>query len=73
MHSSVDVCPRTLAGRVLALGVVPALVVAAVLVPQAWEILAADVDLPLPVAPFAIGGTLIWLPAALVAWAAGAR
>ena len=61
---------RTRLGRILALGVVPALVVGMVLGPQTWGVLTAGIDLPVPVTGLAIGAAVLWLATALVAWVA---
>ncbi len=63
-----NISRRSRLGRVLALGVVPALVVGLVLGPQIWGVLTAGIDLPVPVGGLATGAAVIWLVAALVAW-----
>ncbi len=69
-ENPVEIARRTRLGRVLALGVVPALVVAVVLGPQIWVLLTAGIDLPVPVGSLATGAAVIWLVAALVCWVA---
>ncbi len=65
-----NISRRSRLGRVLASGVVPALVVGLVLGPQTWEALTAGIDLLIAVGGLATGAAVIWLVAALVAWVA---
>ncbi len=65
-----NISQRSRLGRVLALGVVPALVVGLVLGPHTWKVLTAGIDLPVSVGGLATGAAVIWLVAALVAWVA---
>lgn len=65
-----NISRRSRLGRVLALGVIPALVVGLVLGPQTWEVLTAGIDLPVSIGGLATGAVVIWLVAALVAWVA---
>src|SRR5215208_6282230 len=64
-----EVSQTSALGRFLALGVLPALAVGLVLGPQTWQLLTAEVDLPITTGGF-ISAVLIWLLATLVAWIA---
>ncbi len=69
-EDGVNTSRRTRIGRILALGVVPALVVGMVLGPQTSALLRADIDLPVPVAELATWAAVLWLVAAVVGWVA---